>query len=323
MAGVSITTVSRALADHPGIALKTRERIQQLARETGYRANPLASSLRSKKSRTVSVVIALDHDTRQHVSDPFFISMVGGVTDALFERGYELLLSRADRRAPDWPLDMLSTGRSDGLILIGQSYNHETLNRAAEAGAPMVVWGAALPDSHYPTVGSDNEGGGYLATRHLIASGRRRLAFLGDPDLPEVAARRAGFQRALGEAGLDPAAARYAAVHFEPLQARDEVAALLAGGLNADGIVASSDVMAMSAIAALSDAGRRVSEDVAVTGFDDVPSAAYTTPSLTTVRQDVAAGAERLVDLLMRQLGGEAVTSVELPTHLVVRRSAP
>ena len=103
----------------------------------------------------------------------------------------------------------------------------------------------------------------------------------------------------------------------------DKVGALLAEGLDADGVVASSDVMAMSAIAALADAGRRVPEDVAVTGFDDVPSAAYTTPSLTTVRQDVARGAEQLVDLLMRQLAGEAVASIRLPTELMVRRSAP
>lgn len=322
-AGVSESTVSRALADNSAVALQTRERIQALARETGYRVNPFASSLRRKRSHTVSVVIALDHDARQQISDPFFMTMLGGITDALFERGYDLLLSRADRRAREWPLDMLASGRSDGLILIGQSYHHDVLNRAAAEGAPMVVWGAAMPDQTYVTVGSDNESGGRQAAAHLLASGRTRLAFLGDTALPEIAARRRGFDRALAEVGLDPGSAVSAPVHFDPVEAFGEVSAMIGRGLDVDGVVATSDVMAASVIGALGEAGRRVPDDIAVTGFDDVPLAAYTSPPLTTVRQDMAGGARALVDLLVRQLGGEAVSPVQLPTRLVVRRSAP
>jgi DNA-binding LacI/PurR family transcriptional regulator len=145
-AGVSEATVSRALAQSPLIAARTRERIQQLARQAGYSINPAASSLRSKITRNVSVAILLEHERRQAISDPFFLVLLGSIADALAERGYSLTLSKVESGAAAWLERAVRSHQADGLILIGQSLHHAALNATAGSGFPMVVWGARLPD---------------------------------------------------------------------------------------------------------------------------------------------------------------------------------
>jgi len=321
LAGVSTSTVSRALAGNPRIRLSTRERIAELARQHGFRFNQTARNLRLKRTGAIGVVLPLGHERDQHLSDPFFIGLLGPLADAISERGYDLLLSRVLPRDDRWLDAILASGRSDGIIIVGQSDQSEVIERIARTDAPIVVWGAANPASAQVTVGSDNEAGGALAATHLLRQGRRRLAFFGNPSVPEFAARYAGCLRAARE-WPEPIEVMLHSVHLTTAAAHAEIAAFISDKGAPEGIVAASDVIAMSAVRALSEAGFRVPADTGVVGYDDVSIAQHTSPPLTTVRQDLELGAQLLVDLLFRRMAGEPAASVAMPPELVVRGSA-
>lgn len=321
LAGLSESTVSRALAGSRFVNADTRRRVKALAQELGYRVNPVARSLRSRKARTIGVMIPLQHDEEQQPSDSFLLGLLGGIADALAERDYDLLLSPPRSDIEEWISRCLGTGQAGGVIVLGQSYHHELLNEAAGRGAAMVVWGADVAGRSYATVGSDNRAAGRAAAVHLIGAGRRKLAFLGDVRLPEVAQRYQGFRDALAAAEIDPGAAPLVSVHFGASQAYAEAVAFLGGDPDIDGIFAASDVIGMGAIRALGAAGHRVPGDVAVVGFDDVPLAEVASPPLTTLRQNSAKGAAALVELLLDQIAGRPAKSVVIPAELVVRGS--
>jgi DNA-binding LacI/PurR family transcriptional regulator len=266
--------------------------------------------------------VSNSHATRQRLSDPFFLEMLGALADELTARGYNLLLSKITQPPTDWIAGLIKTKRADGVIVIGQSLHHEELNEAASSDIGMVVWGSRLKGQRYVTVGSDNEGGAFHATWHLIEQGCSRIVFLGDPAVPEVRARIEGHLRALASAGISRTASLEVAVRFGSDAAYDGVSSLLDAHAQFDGVFACSDVIAMSAMRALTERGRRVPGDVAVVGFDDVPLATYTTPPLTTVRQDCTAGARILVENLLQLMAGEHVESEVIPTELVVRASS-
>jgi DNA-binding LacI/PurR family transcriptional regulator len=171
-------------------------------------------------------------------------------------------------------------------------------------------------------VGSDNEAGGHDATAHLLAQGCRRIAFLGDPAAPEVAARLQGYLRALAAAKVQSPSNLQVPVRFGSDMAYHAVSGLLGAGVTFDGVVACSDVFALGAMRALSESGRKVPADVAVIGFDDVSFAAHTVPPLTTVRQDCRAGARQLVESLLRTMRREPACAVVIPSTLVVRASS-
>lgn len=320
IAGVSVSTASRALSNHPRVARGTRERIVALAQEHGFRLNQTASALRKQRTGAIGVVVPMGHEVDQALSDPFFMGLLGGLADALAKRSYDLFLSRVVPQGPRWLDDIIASGRVDGIILIGQSDQFDAIERVAESYERMVVWGAARLESHQITVGTDNVTGGELAARHLIKRGCKRLAFLGTTEVPEFADRYQGFQAAVQDFG--EVAETVVPIHLTVENAYREMGAYLAANPAPDGVLAASDVIAMSAIRALADRGLRVPADVAVVGYDDILLAGYTSPALTTVRQDVVYGADLLVELLLARIAGQKVGSVAMLPELIVRDSA-
>jgi len=320
IAGVAVSTVSRALDDSPRVSATTKARIKALAAEHGFRLNQTASALRKRRTGAIGVVIPLGHEVDQTLSDPFFMALLGPLADALARNGFDLLLSRIIPQNAKWLDDVLASGRIDGVILIGQSDQTEVIERAAATSAPIVVWGAHRPGSSQITVGTDNLLGGELAARHLIGIGRRRLAFLGDPGVPEFSDRHAGFHRTIAAAeGVEEIVLP---LHLTDQDAYEDMARYLTAHPAPDGIFAASDVIAMSAMRAIADQGLRVPQDVSIVGYDDISIAAHTLPPLTTIRQDVGHGARLLVDLLMRRLAGQAVEPVAMQPELILRGSA-
>jgi DNA-binding LacI/PurR family transcriptional regulator len=320
LAGVSVATVSRSLAGNPVIAKATRTRIVALAQEHSFQVNRAARNLRLKRTGAIGVVLPLGHEADQHLSDPFFMSLLGPLADAVADRGHDLLLSRVIPKDDRWLDAIVDAGRVDGLIVIGQSNQIDVIERVAQRYRPMIVWGADVSGKAQITVGSDNVAGGRIAAEHLLAQGRTRLAFFGNTEVPEFAARFAGFEQALATAGSKPGT--LLPVHLTSESSYSAIEDYLGSHLSPDGIVAASDVIAMSALRALAGHGKRVPQDVSVVGYDDVLIATHTTPPLTTVRQDVARGANLMIDLLFCRMEGAEAASVSMRPELILRGSA-
>jgi DNA-binding LacI/PurR family transcriptional regulator len=322
LAGVSTSTVSRALAGSSLVNDETRARIMELARSLKYTINIGAQNLRLKQNRTVGVVIPYDSATRQHLSDPFFLGMLGSLADALTEQGFDMLVSRVDAEELDAAAAPFDTGRVIGIVLIGQWRHHDQLNQLAARHVPIVVWGAQLPQQLYCTVGGDNVSGGALATAHLLAQGRKRIAFLGDTNLPEVAQRYQGYCEALAAQGMAPDPQLQVPVSFLPEGGQQAVQELRRRAVPFDAIFACSDLLAMTAINTLRAQGVDVPAQVAVVGYDDIELSNYFHPPLSTVRQPIRAAGQALVAALLELTEGREAPSRQLPTELVVRASS-
>lgn len=321
MSGVSVSTVSRALAGSPQVSVDTREYIAELARRNGYVVNPLARSLRLQRTEVINVVFPLGHAAHQLITDPFLLELLGRLADEIVARGYELLVSKVAPPEAGWLDRLINAQRADGVIIIGQSDQEAALARAGGNHLPMVVWGAWRPDQTYCVVGTDNVEGGRLAARRLISQGRRKLAFLGDVALPEIRDRNAGFWEVCREAGIELDCRRviYSSVTRE--SARAAATTLCQSGLEFDGVFAASDVIALEGLAAMKSKGLRAPDDVAVIGFDDSMVAAHAEPALTTIHQALDQGAKHLVDLLFRRMQGEDAPGLAMAPELVVRAS--
>lgn len=321
LAGVSTSTVSRALNGSSLINEETRQRIGELARSLNYSINLSAKSLRLGDSRTIGVVIPYDRKSRLHVSDPFFLGMLGSLADALTEQQFDLLLSRVDADHLNDLAGLYDTGRASGIIVIGQWGHHDQLNELAVRRVPFVVWGAQLPRQLYCSVGSDNLSGGRLATEHLLGLGRRRIAFFGGTTSPEDAQRYEGYLQAHRERGLEVDPRLHIPAFFSAAEAQASIQAFLAQGLPLDGIFAASDLMAINAMGALTAHGLNVPHDVSVVGYDDIEAAAHCHPPLTTIRQPIEMAGPAIVECLQEVLEGRQAESRVLVTSLQVRGS--
>ncbi len=322
IAGVNVSTVSRALSGNTRIGRAQRERILKLARERGYKVNRAASNLRTRRTQTLSVVIPLRHETGQALTDPFFLSMLGYLADEITQRGYGMFLKKVLPPMKNWLRLLIESHRADGIIVIGQSTEHAVIEAAAKTYRPLVVWGGHLPNQSYCTVGSDNVGGARAAVEHLIQGGRKRIVFMGDSKIPEMRLRHDGYHLALQQASRGSAEALQVPSHMTADAAYEAMRAFIREGAKFDAVFAATDVIAVSAIRAIIACGLSVPRDVAVVGFDDIAMAGYTSPPLTTVRQDLAHGAKVLVDLVLRRIGGEDTPSATMPAELVVRESS-
>ncbi|MCJ2186718.1 LacI family DNA-binding transcriptional regulator [Novosphingobium beihaiensis] len=318
LAGVSTGTVSRALAGKSLVNAETRERIQALAREHGFRPNQMASKLRSKRTGVIGVVIPLGHEKRQHISDPFFLTLLGWLADELTESGYDVMLSRAiPDGTSDWLERITGSGMVDGVLLIGQSDQFEVIEAVASHYRPLVAWGAYREGQVHCAVGTDNIAGGRIAAEHLIASGARSLAFMGETKGIEINERWRGAEAAAQEAGVPIMRIPISLASDD--MARQIAEAAQAANRELDGIIAASDLIAMNVLRCLHEKGRAVPGDVQVIGFDDLPLASMTMPPLTTIRQEIAGGAKAMVEKLKALLEGNPAESMKMAPRLVVR----
>lgn len=323
-AQVSQATVSRALRDSPLVKPETRARIQEIARELHYRTDRSAAGLRTRRSRTLALLLFEESPDEAQIN-PFFLSMIGHIARAAARRSFDLLMS-FQQLSDDWHTDYELSNRADGMILLGYGdYRNyaERLLHLAESESHFVIWGPVVEDlpGHY--VCCDNARGARLATEHLIRLGRRRIAFVGSATAgsPEFRLRHDGFVEVLRSAGLEPLPMLEADAQSVEADGYRSALALLDAGERFDAVFAASDLIAMGVIHALQDRGLAVPQDVAVIGFDDILSAADFNPPLTTVRQDTRLAAELLVENLIRLIDGKPIESTLIAPELVVRAS--
>ena len=321
-AGVHVSTVSRALSGSSLVERRVREAILAIAERHGYVVNRAARSLRTSRTHTLTVAIPLAHERGQALTDPFFTAMLGHLADEITRRGFALHLEKILPPMDDWLQKLIAARRSDGIIVIGQSTEHSALEQAAAKYAPLVVWGGHLAKQRYCVVGTDNVNGGRLATEHLLACGRRRIVFVGDPSIPEIHLRCEGYKLALARAPRGHARPRIIKAHMTAEAAHTAMRRFIDSRSEFDAVFAATDIIAISSMRALAASGFAIPGDVAVAGYDDIAMAAHVHPSLTTVRQDLERGASLLVDLVLRRIAGEKTESVLLPAELVVRESS-
>ncbi len=321
LAGVSTSTVSRALNGSSLVNEETRLRIVALAQSLNYSIDVGAQNLRLKNNRTVAVVIPYDATNPQHVSDPFFLTMLGHIADELTKLGHYMLVSRVNADNLSQVLEPFDSGRAIGIIVIGQWTHHDQLN-AVVANKPIVIWGAKMPNQHYVSIGSNNIRGGFLATEHLLKQNCKRIAFFGNKALPEVAQRHEGYLMAHQQYNVRADELLCVPAPFSADTVSTDINNLVNNAITFDGLFACSDLIAMRAIGTLQKLKISVPEQVSIVGYDDVVLAAYFHPAISTIKQSIETGAHALVNSLFDLINDEKVVSEQLEVSLVIRESS-
>ena len=257
-AGVSQATVSRALRGSPLVRQETRERILQVAQELNYCVDRNAAGLRTGRSGTLALLLFEDPTSDDSQINPFFLSMLGSITRAAAARSYDVLVS-FQQLNHFTPASYEASNRADGIILLGYGdyLNYgEKLKGLVEADAHFIIWGPPVAGRPGHSLSCDNYDGAVQAVRHLVALGRRNVAFIGGASAgcPEFQERYRGYRTVLEEAGLTPDLRLFEEAISQESDGYAAAKRLLASGVHFDAIFAASDLIAIGAMGALHDA---------------------------------------------------------------------
>ena len=321
MAGVSPATASRVINNRVGLRSKARERVLKAVAETGFQPHAAARSLASQRSHVMGLLIPAPASTI--LNNPNVLQVAEVITQACQERDYLLSLFLLGSDADEQHIlpKITRKGLIDGLIVRGADdrSSDPLLRRLSESGMPLVSLGRPTDLQNISYVATDNTTAAYHAISHLLKLGRRRIALLVGSLEPHASQERlAGYRKALGDRGI-PVDERLIAVGG---MSESYGAAQQLLQHNPDAIFMPTR-MALDVLRVLHEAGRRVPDDIALIGFDDLPLAQHTDPPLTTVRQPMAAMGKQLVGMLLdiMERGAEPARHVVFEQELVIRQS--
>ncbi|UWM48481.1 LacI family transcriptional regulator [Streptomyces carpaticus] len=321
-AGVSRGTVSRFLNGGHHVSPVSARAVEEAIRRTGYVVNRHARSLIT--GRSGSAAFLLTEPQEKFFEDPNFNVLLRGCTQALAAHDIPLLLMIAGTREEQRRLlRYVTSGHVDGVLLVSSHTGDPVAEQLVDAGVPVVLCGKPMGPGRLAHVAADDRDGARQMVRHLVELGRRRIGTVtGPPDTPGGVERLAGYREVLAAAGLPAEDGLVETGDYSREGGERAAARLLARRPDLDALFVASDLMARGALAALTAAGRRVPQDVAVGGFDDSAAAVASRPELTTIRQPWDRISQEMVRLLLTQLSGEDTSAVILPTELVRRGSA-
>jgi LacI family transcriptional regulator len=319
-ANVSRQTVSRVLNGKGEISQTTRERVQAVIDELGYRPNLLARSLITRTTHTIGLVVP-------DISQPFFPEIARGIKDHAHAAGYQMLLAyTAEQPIQEVEsLHQMREQRVDGVIVANSRLDPETLAEALDGLGPVVLTNRSLPGPFGSVIWSGYESGGRHLAEHLLERGHTRIGYLdAEPSTTAGAQRFSGYVQALHAADIEFDERLVATAAATPQGGAAATRRLLALDDPPTAIVAYNDIMAVGALHACHAAGRRLPADVAVVGFGDAPLAAWLTPALTTVQVPLHQIGQQAAALLLSLLRGEAprTVSIDVEPILVVRASS-
>ncbi|MFC0541664.1 LacI family DNA-binding transcriptional regulator [Kutzneria chonburiensis] len=324
-AGVSSATASRVLNGFPRVRAETRRQVESAIATLGYERQRAARGAPRPRSRSIAFVVC--EEGLRLFTDPYFARIAAGVSRELTAAGLQLALlpvpSTRDCQAP--AMHYLSSGHVDGALFVSM-HGRSPLD-LDRIEVPVVIGGRPVHgDGHddFSYVDADNLGGAARAVRHLVDSGRSVIATVAGPrDMAVGLDRLAGYRRVMAEAERSDHGLMFFG-DFGQSSGEHAAARLLERRPDVDAIFTASDLMAVGVLRALRRAGRRVPDDVAVIGFDDLPIGRHTDPPLTTVRQPVEEMGARMTRELLSLIGGgpSAPRRVVLDTELVLRASA-
>ncbi|THV33524.1 LacI family DNA-binding transcriptional regulator [Glycomyces buryatensis] len=319
-AGVSRATVSRVVNGQTTVDPGLRRSVEAAAAELGYVPHAAARSLVTRRTDSVALIVP-ESPTRVFSDDPFFPGVIRGVAAELEAEGKLLVLMTTGTSTSHRRVERYAAGGHVDGVMFASVHDDDPLPGLVARGGVPVVCNGAVPGLDAPYVDVDHVGGVRLAVEHLIAQGRGTIATIAGPqDMVAGRQRLNGYMATLAEAGRQPV---LAVGDFTHESGAATMRRLLVSEPELDAVFAASDLMAQGALAALRAAGRSVPGDVAVIGFDDITSASYSDPPLTTVRQPITEIGRTMARKMLSLLEGEAVAAETiLPTELIVRESA-
>lgn len=316
IAGVSPSTVSRALNGFPGISEKTRQRIIEVARKLNYRPNYRGQILTTKSTKNIGLLIT-------DITNPFFPEVVRGAEEYASEAGYTILLgntSESEDKETNY-LDFFSRGPVDGIIISASRVSNEHIMKLAEEGLPIVVINRILDHPKISFVSTDMEKGGYLGTMHLLKLGHSKIAFINGPRHSEASQKRLeGYKKALkeGEITYNPEIVSFNLPTAE--SGYKEAIKLLCTKEPPTAIFTYNDLMAFGVLKAAKELGIRIPEELSVIGFDDIFFSSFTDPPLTTIKQFKDELGRRAVELLFKLMKGER-EDLMIEPELIIRNT--
>jgi DNA-binding LacI/PurR family transcriptional regulator len=319
----SITTVSRALHDCEDVSLETRQLVKRAAEQMGYAPNVAAQRLQKQRAETIGLILP-SHGPR--LSDPFFGDVLAGVADEIARAGFDLLINVAHSDVDEIEAyrQRISGRRVDSLLVVRPRCYDRRIQFLLERHMPFVVNGRVLEDWDFPSVDVDYVHGMRALVHHLSELGHRRVAFAaGAHDLTFVHYQIEGFRQAVAERGADTDDNLIVEGELTQRGGYDAAQVLLSQGTPPTAIVASNDLMALGVMSAVQDHGLEVGQDVAVAGFDDIPMAETSHPTLTTVRQPSYHLGKTLGQMLIVTALGEVPVRprVLIEPSLIIRQS--
>jgi len=324
-AGVSRTTVSFVLNDVAGMKISedTRQRVFQAARELGYIPDAAARTLASGKTLTLGLIVS---HAKLIPVDIFVSLLLHGLYEVCREHGYRLLLETAEYAdQPGAYMRLARAKQIDGLVVLSPREDDLYLVDLIESSYPLVFSGKYPHDAACSVAQESNPEATYYTTKHLLSLGHRRLCYIHFMPIyhPETETRLLGFKRALEEAGVpyDPSLVRPG--EYSAASGYEAMVSLLEESPRPTALVAGNDTVAIGAMAAIHDAGLRIPEDIAVTGHDDIPTARFTVPALTTARIPAHEMGRRCGEMAIQLMAGEepAERQVVFQSELVIRHS--
>ncbi|MEM8533189.1 MAG: LacI family DNA-binding transcriptional regulator [Chloroflexota bacterium] len=324
IANVSRSTVSRVLNNHPSVRQQVRDRVLQVIQEYNYTPQAAARSLAS--SRTDVIGLLIPRSAAFIFDDPFFPSIIQGISEACATHGYFLMLSMLTANMEQSFHNRILRGRHfDGVIMLSSDIDDPLLPLLIKDRVPLVLIGNHPYFQNISTVDVANREGAYHAVMHLIALRHQRIATItGSLQMAAAQDRLNGYKQALLESSIGIAPELIVEGHFTQEGAYHATEQLLAQANRPTALFTASDTMAFGALRAIHEAGFKVPEDIALVSFDDLPSSLYTTPPLTTMHQPITEMGTSAVDILIKHLKypqEHQPATVRLPTSLVIRDS--
>jgi LacI family transcriptional regulator len=318
-AGVSSTTVSHVINKTRFVSDEKRESVERAIEEMGYFPNALARSLRSGDTYTIGLILP-------DQANPFFAEVGRSIEAAAFEAGYSVILCNTenDIEKERIYMDVLTKKQIDGMIFVGAGEDYDSYKKLLDMKVHVVAMDRNYPDLEMDVVTSDNLQGGKLATQHLIGLGHKRIGCIAGPSKVNLSAQRVtGYIQALEQAGLAVDQSLIISGDFHPGSGQEAALKLLSMQDPPTAIFACNDLMAMGVLRAGMELGRRIPQDLAVVGYDDIELALYTTPPLTTIKQPKKEMGITAFNYLLGRIQAEQSSPqrVSLPVSLVVRGS--
>jgi LacI family transcriptional regulator len=321
-AGVSRSTVSRVINEQPNVSESARSRVLDVVRHTGYIPNAAARTLASQRSWMLGLV--LPHSVSSFFTDPYFPLLTQGIAQACNQNNYTLglfLVGTEEDEEKIFPR-VSRRGLLDGVIVQAGHHGDPVMGWLLDSSIPLVFAGRPFHPGNFSYIDIDNVDASYNAVVHLIRLGRKRIATIAGPSHSSVGVdRRAGYIKALKDRGLELNTELIVEGDFTDAGGYFAMQQLLPQ--HPDAVFAASDTMAYGAVRAIKEAGLHIPRDLAVIGFDDLPLANASNPSLTTVRQPVlkfgVAAVELLIDLI--ENGTQPPRRIMLGTELIIRES--